>query len=70
MIPVDTPMISVVRISVSRRPIRSPMCPKTTPPSGRNTNPTPNVANAVSVPTAGSACGKNNTLNTRAAAVP
>jgi hypothetical protein len=70
MIPVDSPITSVVMMSVARRPMRSPMWPNRMPPSGRNTKPNPNVRNAVSVPTAGSACGKNSWPNTSAAAVP
>lgn len=63
-------MISVVSTSVARRPIRSPMWPKSIPPSGRNTKPTPNVAKAATDPTAGSLLRKNRSPNTRAAAVP
>ncbi len=48
---VATPMISIVNARLRLRPIRSPMCPNTSPPIGRMTNPTANVANASSVPT-------------------
>lgn len=53
-----------------RRPRRSPMCPNSTEPSGRATNPTPNVANAASVPASGENVGKNSGPRTSAAAVP
>ena len=61
---VATPMISMVATRVFFRPIRSPMCPKIRPPTGRATKPTAKVANASSVPTAGSLLGKNNFGNT------
>jgi hypothetical protein len=69
MAPVERPMTSVVTIKVSRRPMRSPRWPKITPPSGRTTKPTPNVANAISVPEL-EAGSKNRSPNTSAAAVP
>ena len=43
---VPTPMISSVRISIFFRPIRSPKCPKISPPTGRARNPTAKVAKA------------------------
>jgi hypothetical protein len=67
---VAPPTRSSVVMRTFFRPIRSPKWPKNRPPSGRAMNPTPNVANATSVPTAGSRSGKNSTLNTTAAAVP
>jgi hypothetical protein len=67
--PVERPMTNVVRISVSRRPILSPRCPKSAPPIGRTANATPNVANATSVPEP-AASSKNRSPNTSAAAVP
>ena len=69
MAPVERPITSVVMISVSRRPIRSPRWPNSIPPNGRATNPTPNVANAISVPEP-DAGSKNRSPNTSAAAVP
>ena len=56
MIPVEMPISSVVTISVSRRPMRSPMLPNRIPPSGRTAKPTPNVAKAASVPTPNRPC--------------
>src|SRR3954467_15446448 len=44
--------------------------PNIMPPSGRTAKPTPKVRNASSEPTTGSLLGKNNSPNTRAAAVP
>jgi hypothetical protein len=67
---VARPMSRSVRTSMFLRPSRSPKCPKTTPPSGRATNPTANVAKASSVPTSGSNSGKKSLLKTSAAAVP
>ena len=67
---VAPPMISSVTTRTVLRPFRSPKCPKTMPPSGRATNPTAAVANARSVPTAGSKPGKKSWLKTSAAAVP
>ena len=64
------PMIISERTSIFLRPSRSPKWPKTTPPRGRATNPTPKVANASTVPRNGLASGKNSFGNTRAAAVP
>ena len=40
------------------------------PPKGRATKPTPNVANAISVPAPGTASEKKRSPNTSAAAVP
>ena len=59
-----------VTTSTLLRPSLSPKWPKTTPPSGRATNPTAYVANASSVPTSGSKPGKKILLKTSAAAVP
>ena len=70
MRPVERPITSVVMISVSRRPMRSPRCPKRMPPKGRATKPTPNVAKATSVPAPGTASEKKRSPNTSAAAVP
>jgi hypothetical protein len=47
MSPVDTPITSVVMMSVERRPIRSPRWPKRNPPIGRTANPTPNAGGRV-----------------------
>lgn len=66
---VATPIITMVIASVRLRPMRSPMCPKTTPPIGRTTKPTANVAKDSRVPTNELWSGKNNWLNTRLAAV-
>ena len=69
--PVEMPISSVVTISVSRRPMRSPMLPNRIPPSGRTAKPTPKVAKAASVPTPEPALSlKNRSPNTSAAAVP
>ena len=57
-------------MSTGRRPRRSPRCPNSTEPSGLATKPTPNVANAASVPVAGEKEGKNSGPRTSAAAVP
>lgn len=46
------------------------MCPNSTAPSGRATNPTPNVANAASVPAVGENVGKKSGPRISAAAVP
>ena len=54
MAAVDRPVRAIVTTRVRRRPTRSPMCPKISPPSGRATNPTANVANESSVATVGS----------------
>ncbi len=62
-------MISMVSARLRLRPIRSPMWPKTRPPTGRMTNPTAKVANASKVPTNELALGKNSLLNTSPAAV-
>jgi hypothetical protein len=70
MMPVEMPMSSVVTMSVSRRPIRSPMLPKMIPPIGRTANPTPNVAKAARVPAPPSLSLKNSSSKTSAAAVP
>ena len=67
---VAPPMISRVITRTVLRPDLSPKWPKTMPPSGRATKPTAAVANASSVPTAGSKLGKKSWLNTSAAAVP
>ena len=69
MAPVERPITRVVMISVSRRPILSPRCPNSIPPNGRATKPTPNVANAISVPEP-AARSKKRSPNTSAAAVP
>jgi hypothetical protein len=69
MAPVDRPITSVVMISVSRRPMRSPRWPNSIPPNGRATKPTPKVAKAISVPDP-EAGSKNRSPNTSAAAVP
>ncbi len=59
-----------VSTSIDLRPIRSPKCPITAPPSGRAMNPTANVPNAASVPASGENDGKNSDPNTRAEALP
>ncbi len=59
----------MVNARVRLRPTRSPMCPKSSPPSGRATKPTANVAKASMVPTAPFASGKNSFPKTRLAAV-
>jgi hypothetical protein len=67
---VAMPMINSEITSIDLRPTRSPKWPKMMPPTGRAAKPTPNVANAASVPTVGSAVGKNSSLKISAAAVP
>jgi hypothetical protein len=63
-------MIRSVMTSMDFLPIRSPKCPKTTPPTGLAKKPTAKVAKAASVPVSGANCGKNSWLKTSAAAVP
>ncbi len=67
---VARPMISSEITSIDLRPARSPKWPKMIPPSGRAAKPTPNVANAASVPIVGSTFGKNRSPKISAAAVP
>ena len=67
---VDRPMISNVAIRVCLRPSRSPKCPKTAAPTGRETKATPNVAKDAMVATVGDWWGKKTCGNTNAAAVP
>ncbi len=67
---VDTPIIMTVITSMRLRPRRSPKWPKTTPPSGRNRKPTPNVPKAASVPISGLTLGKNSVLKMSAATMP
>ena len=67
---VTPPMRRRVITSIDLRPIRSPKCPKTTPPIGRATKATPNVANDASVAASGFNSGKNSFGNMSAAAVP
>ena len=63
-------MISSVVVKVRLRPIRSPKCPNTTPPTGRAKNATANVENEATRPAVAPRPGKNNVGKTRAAAVP
>src|SRR5919112_2859749 len=63
-------MMSSVSTSIALRPTLSPKWPKITPPTGRAIKPAQKVAKAARVPTRGLTCGKNNWLNTSAAAVP
>ena len=70
MITVAMPISSNVPTSATRLPYRSPMWPNSTAPSGRAKYPTANVANAANWPAVVENCGKNSTLNTRAAAWP
>ena len=67
---VPPPISSTDSTSIDLRPILSPKWANTTPPIGRATNPTPNVASASRVPVSGFAVGKNSLLKTRAAAEP
>ncbi len=67
---VATPMIMSEVTSIALRPMRSPKCPKITPPSGRAAKPTANVPKAESVPISGLEPGKNSSPKTSAAAVP
>lgn len=67
---VAAPVSSSEATSTGRRPCRSPMCPNSTDPSGRATNPTPNVPKAANVPASGETVGKNSGPRTSAAAVP
>jgi hypothetical protein len=66
---VATPINSIVSARVCRRPIRSPMCPKTSPPTGRITKPTAKVTKLSIVPTRELVSGKKSLLNTIDAAV-
>ncbi len=67
---VAMPIPITVVISVTRRPIRSPMAPKTRPPTGRRKNPTANVANDASWATTGVSPVKNTLGKTAADARP
>ena len=67
---VASPITTSDNTSTGLRPTRSPRWPPRTPPSGRAANPTPNVANAASVPVIGFAPGKNAVPKYNAAAVP
>ncbi len=69
MAAVATPMSTIVVINVRFRPIRSPTWPNSRPPSGRDANPTKNVANARIVPTKWLSDGKYSRPNTVLAAV-
>lgn len=64
------PIITNETTSVALRPIRSPKCPNTSPPTGRAMNPTAKVLKAASVPAVGLRLGKNCLLKINAAAVP
>lgn len=65
-----TPIITSVMTRVFLRPTRSPMCPKTMPPSGRSRKPMAKVAKADRVLRYGDMSGgKNTSLKTIAAAV-
>src|ERR1700733_1553333 len=66
---VAPPINTMVRARLRLRPIRSPIWPKTNPPTGRITNPTANVANASNVPSVEFCDGKKAWLNTMVAAV-
>ncbi len=67
---VAAPTMMIVACSVGLRPNRSPICPKTMPPSGRATKPTAYVTNAAMIPSSGEPDdGKKNVPNTRLAAV-
>ena len=52
-------MATSVMVRTRRRPIRSPRAPKNSPPMGRTTNATPNVANVASMAVTGLLPGKN-----------
>src|SRR3954453_2557363 len=67
---VATPIVRIVVTSTALRPIRSPKCPKMTPPSGRARYPTASVPNEAICPAAESRALKKSWLNTSAAAVP
>ncbi len=63
-------MMATVNTRAGLRPIRSPKCATTSPPSGRAKNPTAKVANAASEPTRGLTEGKYSRLMNSAAAAP
>ncbi len=67
---VARPIIVSDSTSIDLRPMRSPKCPITTPPIGRATKPTANVAKAASVEASEEEAGKNCGPITSAAAVP
>ncbi|BBX72502.1 hypothetical protein MSHI_04080 [Mycobacterium shinjukuense] len=67
---VDTAMISSVATRVFFRPSRSPKCPNTAAPTGRDRKAVANVPIEAIVATAGPRCGKNTVGKTSAAAVP
>jgi hypothetical protein len=56
---VEMPMRVSVAMRTLLRPTLSPKWPAMMPPMGRATNPTPKVASASKVPTAGSSLWKN-----------
>jgi hypothetical protein len=67
---VDRPIISSVATNVAFLPKRSPKCPKTAAPSGREKKAAANVPNDAIVAIVDPRCGKNTVGKTRAAAVP
>lgn len=67
---VATPMRMMVSIMAGRRPYLSPMCPTTTPPSGRATKPTAKVANAIMAAAEDTASEKKSGAMTSPAAAP
>ncbi|SLH24045.1 Uncharacterised protein [Mycobacteroides abscessus subsp. abscessus] len=67
---VAAPISSSATTSIFLRPIRSPKCPMTMPPSGRATKPTAKVANDRMVASQGSTPEKNKGANTTAADAP
>ena len=67
---VDNPITISVTTNVRLRPIRSPKCPNTAPPTGRATNAEANAPSDATVAMVGPRCGKKTFGNTSAAAVP
>ena len=65
---VATPIRITVSSIAGRRPTRSPMCPMTTPPSGRAMNPTAKVAKAASSAPIGTSPKNSGAITTLAAA--
>ena len=67
---VEAPIITSVVTMIGLRPMRSPKCANTTPPSGRAANPIANTPKPAMVPAAGLSDGKNRRLSASGARKP
>ena len=67
---VDAPISTSVETMIGLRPMRSPKCAKTTPPSGRAANPTAKTPKPAIVPASGLSDGKNRRLSASGARNP